>query len=378
MRSPDAGTPAPERRWLGWKTNAVLLVLTVASVFGTSFVYRDPGDSTRLAVVHAVQFTCTLLAILLAHELAHYVAARAHGVEASLPYFVPLPILSPFGTMGAVIAMPDAIPSRRALLDFGAAGPLAGLALALPLYAWGVAHSTIVPLAGAGVELGDSLLLRGLDHLFGPATPAGTTVLLSPVAEGAWAGLFVTMINLLPAGQLDGGHVAYALLGPRQDRVASWVHRSMLAFFAVSVASFVARDLQAGAHLWHLGRHVQSSLFWLVWFEVIAIIGQLTTPDEPDERARLGASTRAIMTALLLGTAWLLLDHDSFFLWAALLVALVLLVTMEIRWGALRRGSRLVDHPATGDAPLSWGRAAIAVITLAFFALLFMPTPFVF
>jgi membrane-associated protease RseP (regulator of RpoE activity) len=171
----------------------------------------------------------------------------------SLPYFIPLPMLSPFGTMGAVIRMRSIIPTRRALLDIGAAGPLAGLALALPLYAWGAAHSHVVPLDGQGTELGDSLLLRLLDRWFAPPVPAGTALYLSPVANAAWAGMFVTMINLLPVGQLDGGHVAYALAGRRQDRAALIVHRSMLAFFFVSLASYLLRDARAGMGFYRIG-----------------------------------------------------------------------------------------------------------------------------
>ena len=105
-------------------------------------VTRD--EPRRAALAHAAQFTGALLAILLAHEFGHYIAARLHKVDASLPFFIPLPILSPFGTMGAVIRMRSVIPTRRALFDIGAAGPLAGLALAIPLYAWGVAHSEVV------------------------------------------------------------------------------------------------------------------------------------------------------------------------------------------------------------------------------------------
>jgi membrane-associated protease RseP (regulator of RpoE activity) len=349
----------------------------MVSVFATYFSV-DTGTATRVRAMEAGQFTCALLAILLAHEFGHYIAGRLHRVPVSLPYFIPLPFVSPFGTMGAFISVRSDIPTRRALLDVGAAGPLAGLVLALPLYAWGVAHSTVVPLDGNGVELGESLLLRALEAAFGPKTPEGMTTLLSPIAFAAWAGLFVTMVNLVPAGQLDGGHIAYALFGPRQNRIAVWVHRSMLVFFAVSLASFVVRDLRAGAGLWHLGRHVNNSLFWVLWFEVLAVIGQITTPTPEEDSARLSVATRLVMTLGLMVTASLLLRHDSFFLWAALGVALVLLVAMEARWGALRPGNTLLDNPPTGDERLSPVRTAVAVVTLAFFVLLFMPTPFVF
>jgi hypothetical protein len=317
------------------------------------------------------------MAILLAHEFGHFIAARIHRVDASLPYFIPLPIVSPFGTMGAVIRMRSVIPTRRALLDIGAAGPLAGMALALPLYAWGIAHSPLMALdrtQGDFYTLGSSLLSRLVDLGFGPPVPEGYDILLSPVGFAGWVGMFVTMINLLPVGQLDGGHVAYALFGPRQNRIAQWVHRSMLVFFFVSLASFVGRDVRAGIGLWHIGRHVNNSLFWLVWFEVLAVLGTLS-PRRDGPPDGLGVRTRAFATLGLAVMAGLLRDEASITAWAAWCIGLAVLVAMEVRWGALRGSSTLLDHPATGAASLRLGRAAVAVVTLALFALLFMPTP---
>jgi membrane-associated protease RseP (regulator of RpoE activity) len=132
---------ASESRPFTWQTNAWLFLATVASTFLTWMQMEHAGPPTRVGVLHALQYTGALMAILLAHEFGHYIAARIHKVDASLPYFIPLPFLSPFGTMGAVIRMRSVIPTRRALLDIGAAGPLAGLALAIPLYAWGIAHA---------------------------------------------------------------------------------------------------------------------------------------------------------------------------------------------------------------------------------------------
>jgi Zn-dependent protease len=368
--------PAGASRPLAWRTNAWLFAATVASVLVTQW---DPSEPRPVAMLHAGQFTGALLAILLAHEFGHYIAARLHKVDASLPYFIPLPILSPFGTMGAVIRMRSVIPTRRALFDIGAAGPLAGLALAIPLYAWGAAHSQVVSLdtAGAGLQLGDSLLLRLLDRLFAPPTPTGTDLMLSPVAFAAWAGMFVTMINLLPVGQLDGGHVAFALFGPKQNRIAQWVHRSMLVFFFVSVVSFCARDVRAGLGLGHLGRHVNSSLFWLVWFEVLAVLGTLSQGRRPREDAPspLDLRTRGFATLGLAVLAGVLQDRSSPAPWLAWFLGLGVLLTMEIRWGALRASSTVLDHPPTGAKPLGRGRALLAILTLAFFALLFMPTP---
>lgn len=373
-----AGLDAPARPF-AWRANAWLFVITVGSVFVTQW---DPGKAHDVALREATEFTASLLGILLAHEFGHYIAARLHKVDASLPFFIPLPVLSPFGTMGAVIRMRSVIPTRRALLDIGAAGPLAGLALAIPIYAWGVAHSTVVPLdtASDGLQLGDSVLTRLLAHFFAPAIPAGSDLWLSPAAFAGWGGMFVTMINLLPLGQLDGGHVAYALFGPRQNRIAQWVHRSMLVFFFVSVGSFVARDVRAGLGLWHLGRHVNSAMFWLVWFEVLAVLGTLAQPraaraERDSGQNPLDLRTRGFATLGLAILAGVFQDRSSPVLWVAWFTGLGLLLAMEARWGALRPDSKLADHPPTGDAPLGAGRAALAILTLAFFVLLFMPTP---
>jgi membrane-associated protease RseP (regulator of RpoE activity) len=229
------------------------------------------------------------------------------------------------------------------------------------------------------MQLGSSLLLKLLDRCFAPPVPDGSDLLLSPVAFAAWGGMFVTMINLLPVSQLDGGHVAYALFGPRQNRIAMWVHRSMLVLFGVAVASSTFRDLRAGLRLWHLGLHVQDSLFWLVWFEVLAILGTVTTsrarlvlgPSEP----RLGVGTRAFAIANLVLLAGLFHESSSPLLWTAWFGGLAVLITMEAKWGVLRSTSAVLDHPPTGSTPLSWGRCAVAVVTLLFFVLLFMPTP---
>ncbi len=363
-------------RPLSWRTNAFLFVATVASMFVT---WCDPRSlPSRAVAIEAAQFTGTLSAILLAHEFGHYIAARVHKVDASLPYFIPLPILSPFGTMGAVIRMRSLIPTRRALLDIGAAGPLAGLVLAIPAYALGIAHSQpVVPDASGGIELGNSLLSMLLDHWFAPAIPAGMELKLSPIAYAGWAGMFVTMINLLPVGQLDGGHVAFSLFGPRQNRIAQWVHRSMLVFFFVSVASFVVRDVRGGLGLWQLGHHVNDSLLWLVWFEVLAMLGSVSRGREAaeDDVSPLSLRTRGFATLGLALLAGAFHDNASVVLWAMWFVGLGVLLAMEIRWGALRASSTLVDHPATGPEPLTAGRAAVAILTLLFFVLLFMPTP---
>src|SRR5580698_4156444 len=174
---------------LDWHRNAWLFVATALSVFFTG-AQSEKVFLGHDSIVAGAQFTGALLSILLAHEFGHYIAARIHKVDASLPYFIPMPLLSPFGTMGAVIRMRGTIPTRKALLDIGAAGALAGLCLALPLYAWGIRHSPVVFPDGTGVEgeLGDSLLSRLIDHFASVPVGQGAELQLSPVAFAAWAG----------------------------------------------------------------------------------------------------------------------------------------------------------------------------------------------
>jgi membrane-associated protease RseP (regulator of RpoE activity) len=402
LRAPDAAR---------WRANLGLFIATACSVFITGVLNfpteieppKDEGfvDGLKHAfaslnhgsLVHGAQFAGTLLTILVAHELGHYIAARIHKVDASLPFFIPMPLLSPFGTMGAVIRMRGVIPTRRALLDIGASGPLAGLAFALPLYAWGVAHSHAIPASPDHlVELGESVLIKALDRLFAPGVPDGMTLVYSPVAFGAWGGLFVTMINLLPVGQLDGGHVAYALFGPKQDRYAQLVHRAMLAFFCVIVVGHLGRDLSAGRSLsvTLLGRHIGNAVFWLVWFQMLAVLGTLASrargagparslADEDEGRdpaaGALTIRTRIIATVGLVVLASMAREHTSWLLVGGFFVGLGMLVAMEIKGGVLRRHD-LLDHPPTGAAPLDGKRKAIAIATLVIFALLFMPEPF--
>ena len=155
-------------------------------------------------------FAGTLLFILGVHEMGHYVAARLHGVQVTLPYFIPVPFIG-LGTFGAFIQMKSPVESRKALFDVGVAGPLAGFAVALPLMIIGLLQSTVVARFGSGA-FGSSLLLRGLAAVILPHA-ANQAIHLSPMAIAAWFGLLVTAINLLPMGQLDGGHVTYAVLG---------------------------------------------------------------------------------------------------------------------------------------------------------------------
>jgi membrane-associated protease RseP (regulator of RpoE activity) len=257
-------------------------------------------------------FAVPLLAILLFHEFGHYIAARIHRVDASLPYFIPLPILSPFGTMGAVIQMRGRIRSRNALLDIGAAGPLAGLVVAIPVLALGLSLSEVSPTPeGPYWQEGQSLLYLAMKRLILGPIPEGYDVMLHPTAFAGFAGLLVTMMNLVPWGQLDGGHVAYALLGRRQNRYARVFRALLIPLFLFNLARFLL-PIALGQSEASMGLAVSNSLFWLMWYAVLGVIGRLSG-------------------------------------------------------GA--------DHPPTEPGELSPVRRVVAVVTLAFFVLLFMPAP---
>jgi membrane-associated protease RseP (regulator of RpoE activity) len=182
-----------------------------------------------LSLWKGLPFSLTLLFILGAHEFGHYIMARRHGIDVTLPYFIPAP--SFIGTFGAFIRMKSIIPDRRVLVDVGAAGPLAGLIVSVPILLLGLFLSdvtTAVAPEGGGIALGSSLLFALLTWLVHGATPDEMNLVLHPVAFSGWIGLLVTSLNLLPVGQLDGGHVAYALLGNRQRYLSAVVLAGLL------------------------------------------------------------------------------------------------------------------------------------------------------
>lgn len=205
----------------GWALNLVLFVLTVLSTLFVGATYHDDftGQNLLREIWLGWPFSLSLLAILGTHEMGHYLAARYHGAAVTLPYFIPLPYpISIIGTMGAVIRLKAPLKNRRALLDMGVAGPLAGIAVAIPVLLYGLATSEVGPApAGTYIQEGNSILY-GLFKLlvFGRWLPAdGLDVQLNMVAWAGWVGLLVTALNLIPLGQLDGGHVLYTLLGRR-------------------------------------------------------------------------------------------------------------------------------------------------------------------
>ncbi|MCI0520223.1 MAG: site-2 protease family protein [Chloroflexi bacterium] len=318
-----AQPPKPSKVWV----NVLLFALTVVSVFIAGLYYTlgsmydgppAPDFADLLpylldSVGGGLAFTVSLLAILTAHEFGHYLAGRYHGAHVTLPYFLPFPF-GAFGTMGAFIQLKSPPKNRRILLDIGIAGPLAGLAVALPVLLVGLALSQVsnipthlLPNQGLQIEGNSILYLLSKYIVFGrllpdPATYGGLApwlywlgyfftgqplplggqdVMLHPVAWAGWAGLLVTALNLIPAGQLDGGHMIYVLLGRRASALLPVI----------------------------LGALVLLGFFWSgwwLWAFLIFLMGRLhaepldqITPLDPPRRA---AAALAIIIFLLVFT----------------------------------------------------------------------------
>lgn len=295
--------------------NIALFLATVATTLVAGASQNLPFGGARIGpgilgevgaiVVAGLPFASALIGILFCHEMGHYLLARSYGVDSTLPFFIPVP-LGPVGTFGAVIRIRSALPSRRATFDIGAAGPFAGFLVALPLLAWGLAHSEVRPvgdvvleappvglvqivhgwmtgqsMVASGVQhYGDSLVTWGVQRLVVGPLPPGHDVFLHPVAFAAWIGLFVTTLNLIPIGQLDGGHVTYALLGRRRARI-----------FSRLVATGL---LLAGLFL---------SWNWLLWWVVTRFLVGYGHPPAHDEAPLSRGRQAAAVLALLLFAA---------------------------------------------------------------------------
>lgn len=188
-------------------------------LYGYIRMWRQP-----LFLLQGLPFSLTLLTILMAHEMGHYLTARYYGVDVSLPYFLPAPTL--IGTMGAFIRIRSAIYSKRALFDIGIAGPLAGFVVLLAPLAVGLSLSKVAPgvIHRSDLIFGSPLLLRMFAWVQFPGIPVGD-IYLHPVARAAWVGLLATALNLLPIGQLDGGHILYSFVGERMR----WLSRIFIA-----------------------------------------------------------------------------------------------------------------------------------------------------
>jgi len=242
-----------------WALHWLLFGLTLCSTTLVGVVLTDTFQANRpleieqylnvfatlearpVLLLDGLAFSLTLMSILLAHELGHYFACRYYGIDASLPYFLPFP--SPIGTLGAFIRIRSPIYTRQALFDVGIAGPLAGFAVLLPALAIGIGESKIIPGIAARGDLtfGVPAIQRIFEWLILPGARSGD-ILLHPVARAAWVGLLATALNLLPIGQLDGGHILYAFAGRWHGRLSQ--------LFVVGLVA-----LALVTHVWS----------WLVW-----------------------------------------------------------------------------------------------------------------
>jgi membrane-associated protease RseP (regulator of RpoE activity) len=303
--------------------------LFVMTLFSTWFVGAGGLGGVQLGVLaffdsealklfkevatNGLLYMASIMSILLAHEMGHYVMARRNQVFASLPYFIPMPFLL-FGTFGAVIVMKGRIRSRNALMEVGAAGPIAGMIVALPILMYGLSKSPVSPIPEDALIEGQSLLYMALKRIVVGPIPEGMDVMLHPMAWAGWIGMLVTMLNLLPIGQLDGGHVFYALFGKAHTRVS--------------------RIFLAG--LFVLGLCVMAFSTWTGF-------------------AR-GLTGDALLGHVLTGMNWVVLG-------------LMLLVVFG------RRKGRGLAHPPTDDETLSDAHRVIGIACLVLFVLCFMPVP---
>ena len=278
VASPMAAAP-PARRAL--VLHVVLFIATMVTTIAAGMVWEglNPLASPEL-FYHGLPYAATLMAILLCHEMGHYLTARYYGMNVTLPYFIPSPIL-PVGTFGAFIRMKSPPLNRRVLLYVAAAGPISGFCVALPAMFYGYSVSEVVSNSqvGFGFELGEPILLQMISQTVVGALPPENSVSLNSVGMAAWFGILVTMFNLLPMGQLDGGHIVYAFLGSRA-RYVTW--------------GLVVGLLAMGLLLWE---------GWLVW----ALIGFFVSRRHPtvldpydslDGRSRVTAGLAFVILVL--------------------------------------------------------------------------------
>ncbi len=280
--------PAPSNPWI----NLVLFIVTLISTLWVGALYGDlPADVGNTLSELAVNvlttpallwsgwpFALTLLGILTAHEFGHYFAARYHRVAVTLPYFLPMPL--GFGTLGVFIRLKSPVPDRRKLFDIGVAGPLAGLVLAVPLLFLGLMTSPVEvppPMPGAVLE-GNSLLYYfakfWVHGLVLPNPVTGQDVMMNRVAFAAWIGLLVTALNLLPLGQLDGGHTVFALFGKRA-RPINIVTLIGMALLGVAGLGAVQSWFPALVNVGWAG--------WFVWLILINVMGGPFHPPALDD-----------------------------------------------------------------------------------------------
>jgi membrane-associated protease RseP (regulator of RpoE activity) len=299
IRRDDSGVFAPpESTWLHrrkfqdrlWVHRALffatLITTTLAGAdhyggFISDFTDKFPAIPLTTLLLHGLWYSATILAILGCHELGHYVACRYYDVDASRPFFLPVPVLLT-GTLGAFIRIREPIPNKRMLFDIGIAGPIAGFLIAVPALFVGLSLSHVVRLPvrlpPGTMDLGEPLMFKLAARLIWGALPEGTSLNLHPMAFAAWFGLLATALNLFPIGQLDGGHISYAVLGRRSTYVT-------LAMIGVALG---------------LARFSSSWIVWTALMIVMLVAFGPRHPRTPDEHVPLNPARVALAVVALL------------------------------------------------------------------------------
>lgn len=320
------------------------IILFLATVFTTTFIGALYENAQPLEhpseLVKGLPFSLALLVILLSHEMGHFLASKKHNVKATLPYFIPAPV--GVGTFGAFIKIKEPIKDRRSLLDIGVAGPLAGAILSIIAVLWGLKHSqvTFKPLPQGTMILGEPLLFKLLSRIIIGNLPENADVILHPVAFAGWIGFFVTALNLIPIGQLDGGHIVFALIGP-------W-------------HIFVSRAVFLGLVTIGIWGGLPYPSWILYGFGTLITLYALLN---------IGRSTPARKVGFLILTVlWISALAEQNYdpgtgIW--------------LFWGVLTNFLGF-DHPPVYDLykPLDWRRKLLGLCAIALFVLTFVPKPF--
>ncbi|MFZ0888055.1 MAG: site-2 protease family protein [Candidatus Binataceae bacterium] len=281
--APTRGLALPRTRFPAVNIALFLVTMLTTTMAGAyaagATLSMDQPLASLLNLASGLSFSIPLMLILFSHEMGHYLVAMRHGVDASPPYFIPAPYPSIFfiGTFGAFIRIRSRPPSRRVIFDIGAAGPWAGVIVAVAAVIIGLGRSTIGPLgpSAGGFELGNSIIFYWLSRWILRVDPNSVAIVLHPIALAGWLGLFVTALNLLPVGQLDGGHTIYALFGGRTHRLISRV-------FVLGGAITVGGSIVLGLGFWG---------GWLLWAALLIMLG-LGHPATTDSITPLDARRR--------------------------------------------------------------------------------------
>ncbi|MCY3985903.1 MAG: site-2 protease family protein [Candidatus Dadabacteria bacterium] len=280
-----------------------LLLITATTTFISGYM---------ISGTHAggILFSLSLIAILGGHEMGHYLYGRKYGVSITLPWFIPAPpFLSPIGTFGAFIRIKSQIRSRKELFDIGVAGPIAGIVVALPVLFVGLLFSDVVALDSerisemqTAMSLGNSIVFSFFSKMALGPIAEGYEIILHPLAFAGWIGLFVTVLNLMPAGQLDGGHIIYSVFPAEWHRIVSSVTVVSLVIMGVGTAPLL--DLADYLGLGVLDTIPEWLVFegwagWLFWAILLVVIGTSHPPTLLDD-AGIGAGRKALALFSLL------------------------------------------------------------------------------